>query len=202
MYDQPNYDKNGKIISYRLKCSIKNPKTNKFEQKSETWRVPEGLTQKIIVRALKEEKARFRKELEDIYSGKRAECGKGFIEYAREWLEQLKINKSHSYVHRAIESINLFEKEFGQITFDKITPKMISDFYKDLQKKDISKPKVYLKKTLWEEIKKQYGTKNNFCDATNISRTTLLEAENGRSLRKNILPSKMLNHGTIKKNRC
>lgn len=43
MYHLANYDKNGNLISFRIKCSIKNPKTNKFEQKSKTWKVPEYL---------------------------------------------------------------------------------------------------------------------------------------------------------------
>lgn len=39
---------------------------------------------------------------------------------------------------------------------------MVKAFYNKLQNKDISKPKIYLKKSLWDEIIKQYKTKNIF----------------------------------------
>lgn len=183
MYHLANYDKNGNLISFRIKCSIKNPKTNKFEQKSKTWKVPEYLKgKKEIMKALREEKDKFKKEQEEILNGKRAQCGVGFIDYAKEWLKELERTKSKSYCHRAIDAINLFEQEFQKITFDKLTPDMVKAFYNKLQNKDISKPKIYLKKSLWDEIIKQYKTKNIFCSQFNISRTTLLEAENGKPL--------------------
>lgn len=64
------------------------------------------------MKALREEKDKFKKEQEEILNGKRAQSGVGFIDYAKEWLKELERTKSKSYCHRAIDAINLFEQEF------------------------------------------------------------------------------------------
>ena len=186
MYRKANYNKNGKLISYRLVCSYKDFFTQRHKNNTKTWKVPAELTgKKEIQRALNQEIENFRLETKALEKGRQVKKGKGFIDYARnDWLPTIIRAKSKSYAHRAIQSIDVFEKYFGLVTFDQLSPDMVKSFFKELMNKDIHQTKILLKKSIWPLITERYSTKNEFCKRCDISRTTLLEAEKGAFISK------------------
>lgn len=184
MYRKENFDKDGKLISYTLRCAYKDYRTGKYKNNTRTWKIPQDLTgKKEIQKALNEEISKFRKDTLELSNGKQAQSGVGFIDYAKnEWLKKVIKNKSKSYAHRAIEAIRRFEEYFGKITFDKLTPDMVKNYYDEMQDKDIHKPKIYLKKSFDDVVLQKYKNQNDFCRKNNISKTTLVMAKKGHPL--------------------
>lgn len=185
MYQDKTYDANGRLEKVVFRCGYKEPITQKYKIKTKTWNVPPELKgKKEIQSALDKEKIEFRQYVKDLGKGLIAQGNMSFIEYARnEWLKSIEKTKSKSYAHRGYEIIDCFEEYFGnKLTFDQLTPLMVKNYFKQLMNKDISVPKIHLKKSLWDEIRKQYGTKNKFCAKYKISKNMIAEAENGKSI--------------------
>ena len=185
MYQDKTYDANGRLEKVVFRCGYKDPITQKYKIKTKTWNVPPELKgKKEIQVALDKVKLEFRQYVKDLGKGLIAQGNMSFIEYARNiWLKEIQRTKSKSYAHRGHEIIACFEQYFGnKITFDQLTPLQVKEYFRQLINKDISVPKIYLKKSLWDEIRKQYRTKNNFCDKYKISKNMIAEAENGKSI--------------------
>lgn len=185
MYQDKTYDANGRLEKVVFRCGYKDPLKQKYKIKTKTWNVPLELKgKKEIQSALDKVKIEFRQYVKDLGKGLIAQGNMSFIEYARNiWLKETQRTKSKSYAHRGHEIIACFEQYFGnKITFDQLTPLLVKEYFMQLMNKDIGAHKIYLKKSLWDEIRKQYKTKNNFCDKYKISKNMIAEAENGKSI--------------------
>ena len=70
MYTKENFNKDGKVISYRFITSYKDPLTNTNKNISRTWTIPIELTsKKQIERELENQKVQFLKYVQNLSSG-------------------------------------------------------------------------------------------------------------------------------------
>ncbi len=136
-------------VSYRIQVKAKNIRTGKFEAKSITWRKPADITEnqakKELNRIAIDLEEKFNKQLNGLLS---LDNEVTFIEYAERWLEKINNTRSLNYYIRGRDSIKKFQKYFGNIKLNQITPVMVQGFIDEMVSKKYEKNQQYLLATL------------------------------------------------------
>ena len=180
MHIREIYDKKDKtkLIAYSLYKSMKDPKTKKYTNKERTYRIPEHITTK------KEQKAFLNKcmvEWEEIVENmKRGIINPlkdkiRFIDYAKQWVEDILINNKESYNHysRNLDQLKVLEEQFGNYTLEDMTQPVIKEFMTWLQTRTYTKEKVIVVNSLRDLIKERCLTLVKVAKECGISDTTL-----------------------------
>lgn len=192
MYTHANKNKDGKIISYRLICSGKNPYNKKQKNYTKTWSVPSNLIkQRDIDDKLDEIIVEFRKEVKEKSLGvfkKNTERFKLLNEYADEWLDDLlsRDQDSVTYYVRQRDNLKVIKEFFGSDTYiNQIQNNECKQFYKYLVNRTYTKTKIKVKKSINELINASPLTKTALSKDIGLARITLRIAEKvGESINK------------------
>ena len=156
MYTKENFNKDGKVVSYRFITSYKNPLTNTHKNISRTWTIPIELTsKKQIERELENQKVQFLKYVQNLSSGVYSDEVYQDItlkDLANQWLARIltKNEESQNHHQHAKHNLKKIFEFFKDIKMTSINKIMIDAFYTHLNTITYTTKKYIIKKSLAE----------------------------------------------------
>ncbi len=171
-------------ISYRVQVKAKNQRTGKFEAKAITWKKPLELTEtqakKELQRIALELEERFNKQLNGLLA---VDNDITFIDYAERWLEKIKNTRSLNYYVKGRDALKKFNKYFGNIKLNQITPVMVQGFLDDIMMKRYEKKSARLTGDLNQYLKSHCIKQVDALKKIGISKSILASANAGYCIR-------------------
>lgn len=171
-------------VSYRIQVKAKNIRTGKFEAKSITWRKPADITEnqakKELNRIAVDLEEKFNKQLNGLLS---LDNEVTFIEYAERWLEKIKHTRSLNYYIRGRDSIKKFQKYFGNIKLNQITPVMVQGFIDEMVSNKYEKKSAILTGDINQYLKSHRIKQIDVIRQSGLSKSIFVSANAKHSIR-------------------
>lgn len=191
MFKQMRKNKDGKIISYRLICSGKDPNNGKHKNYTKTWKVPQNLDSvRAINKELLKVEIEFENEVEQLSSGtKIIEQNVMFEDFANEFLSNLILRKEKSFTyHERIKgNLKIIIPYFKKYSLNNITPKIIENFYSYLLNRTKLVETVSVKSNINELLNEHKISKTALANETGFNRLTIRTAlQVGRKVSKSV----------------
>jgi len=148
-------------ISYRIYAKALDIRTRQWFQKSMTWRPPEDMPENISDYQVKVVAKEFEEKVRKQAKGLLAIDEKiTFIDYSRQWLENIKLTRSMGYYLRGKDIINRMEEYFGQMRLCDVSPLFIQDFLNKTIAKGYKQKRAVLNN---KNDLRRYIICNNYC---------------------------------------
>lgn len=192
----PYKDKTGRIVSYQIQVFRgRDSSGKKLKPYTESWKVPETYkTEKAIKKALEKEMGAFELKCKE---GRVSVDKSTLSEYCRHYIKLKDSNKKKSVAF--YESLlPRIDEEIGYVRIDKLTAKLLDNFYLSLKEKDARKDlKAVAKSSLLVERNLQKLTNRQLGAMAGLTPTTVGIAMQRRNV--NILTAEKLSSALGKK---
>lgn len=177
MHKQKRFDKKGKLISYRLVCSGKDPITQKHKNYTMTWKIPKNLTlQSDIKYELNIVATEFEEKVRKISQGiDNLDENMRFVDFSNDWCDKILVRNEEAYKYRTMAKncLKVINPYFEKYLLRQLTPNIIQNFYDYLSTRTYTKTIVIVKKSITELIDNQNLKKIEVAENIGINRLTL-----------------------------
>lgn len=168
--------------SYLFRCYVGYSATGRQIEKTMTWNIPEGMTERKAEKEAQHQAALFE---ERVRNGQIADSKVKFQDFADQWFtDYAEIQLRPTTVSRYRSMMDRINPAIGHLYMDKIRPAHLMAFYKELSTTKIS-TKTRCKVDLKAYLKKAQITKENCAQNAKISIAVLSSIYQGKNIERN-----------------